>query len=264
MVELGLSLGETLSDVFDAPLGVLQFLGVLRDEVLDRLVGIAGDDLEPGGQRGQILLLLRLLGDLILQGFGGVDDRGLRARLHFDELGAHGDALLKGRDEVLLRLDRLPQFVGFGGLLRALGVECGDIRRQLSEIGGENTGFALAQSRRDSVRPGDRRDGIEAMRPRARKRGLAPQDFRLRRRELGARAFPVGQGGRAVELDQHLARPHNRAIAGVDRLDPAGFQGLDDLDLSRRLKLALRGGDDVDAAEIGPGEGADDERADDP
>ena len=148
----------------------------------------------PAVERGQILLLLRLLGDLILQRLGGVDDRGLRARLHFDELGAHVDALLQGRDEVLLRRDRLPQFVGFGGLLRALGVERGDIRRQLSEIGGENTGFALAQRRRDCVRPGDRRDGIEAMRPRARKRGLAPQDFRPRRRELGARAFRVGQG----------------------------------------------------------------------
>ena len=105
------------------PLGVLEFLGVLRDEVLDRLVGIAGDDLEPGGEGGQILLLLRLLGDLILQRLGGVDDRGLRARLHFDELGAHVDALLQGRDEVLLRRDGLLQFVAFGGLLRPLGVE---------------------------------------------------------------------------------------------------------------------------------------------
>ena len=61
--------------------------------------------------------------DLILQGFGGVDDSGPRARLHFDELRAHGDALLQGRDEVLLRLDRLPQFFAFGGLLRALGIE---------------------------------------------------------------------------------------------------------------------------------------------
>ena len=123
VIELGLSLGEALLDVFRPPLGVLQFLGVLRDEVLNRLVGIAGDDLEPRGEGSQILLLLRLLGDLILQGFGGVDDRGLRARLHFDELRAHVDALLQGRDEVLLRRDRLPQFVAFGGLLRSLGVE---------------------------------------------------------------------------------------------------------------------------------------------
>ena len=92
------------------------------------------------------------------------------------------------------------------------------------------------------------------MRPRARERGLAAQDFRPRRSKLGARALRVGQRGRAVELDQHVARLHERAVADANRLDPAGFQRLDDLDLSGRLKLALRGGDDVDAAEIGPGE----------
>ena len=94
MIELGLSLGEALLDVFSAPLSILEFLGVIGDEVLDRLVGIAGDDLEPCGQRGQILLLLRLLGDLILQRFGGVDHSGLGARLLFDQLRAHVDALL--------------------------------------------------------------------------------------------------------------------------------------------------------------------------
>ena len=143
-VELGLSLGEALRDLLDAPLGVVEFLGVVGDEVLDRLVGIAGDDLEPGGQRSEILLLLRLLGDLILQCFGGVDDGGLCARLLFDELGAHVDALLQGRDEVLLRRDGLLELVLFGDLLRPLGLERGDVRGQLSEIGGENTRFALA------------------------------------------------------------------------------------------------------------------------
>ena len=77
-------------------------------------------------------------------------------------------------------------------------------------------------------------------------------------------AFRVGQGGRAVELDQHVARLHQRAVADANVLDPTGLQRLDDLDLSHRLKLALRGGDDVDAAEIGPGERGDDEGADDP
>ena len=167
MIEHRLSLGEALRDVFDAPLGVLKFPGVVGDEVLDRLVGIAGYDLEPGGRGDQILLLLRLLGDLILQGLGGVDDRGFRARFLFDELGAHVDALLQGRDEVFLRRDGLAQFVGFGSFLSPFGVERGDGRGQLPEIGGENTGFALAQRRRCVVRPIDRRGGIEAMRLRA-------------------------------------------------------------------------------------------------
>ena len=61
MIELSLSLGEALLDILRVPLGVLQFLGVLRDEVPDGLVGIAGDDLEPRGEGSQILLLLRLL-----------------------------------------------------------------------------------------------------------------------------------------------------------------------------------------------------------
>ena len=162
MIELGFSLGQALRDVFRPR--VLQFLGVVRDEVLNRLVGIAGDHFESGGRGDQILLLLRLLGNLILQRLGGVDDRGLRARLHFDQLGAHVDALLQGRDKVFLRRDGLPQFVAFGSLLPPLGVKRRDRRRQLSEIGGENTGFALAQRRSRALRPFDRRDGIEAMR----------------------------------------------------------------------------------------------------
>jgi hypothetical protein len=134
----------------------------------------------------------------------------------------------------------------------------------LSEIGGENTGFALAQRRRYVCWPVNRRDGIETMRPSACERGLAAQDFRPRRRKLCARAFRVGQGRRAVEFDQHVARLHERAVADADRLDLARFQGLDDLHLSHRLELALRGGDDVDAAEIRPSQRCDDEGADDP
>ena len=102
------------------------------------------------------------------------------------------------------------------------------------------------------------------MRPRAKERGLAAQDFRPRGCEVRARAFRVGQGRRTVELDQHIARLHERAVADINRLDLARFQGLDDLHLSHRLKLALRGGDDVDAAEIGPTQRSDDEGANDP
>ena len=102
------------------------------------------------------------------------------------------------------------------------------------------------------------------MGPSAPERGLPAQDFRPRGSKLGARAFLFGQGRRTVELDQHVPRPHERAVADANVLNPAGLHRLDDLDLSGRLKLALRGGDDVDVAEIGPGEGGDDEGADDP
>ncbi len=49
--------------------------------------------------------------NLILQRLGGVDHRSLRARFHVDELGAHVDALLQGRNEVFLRCDDLAQFL---------------------------------------------------------------------------------------------------------------------------------------------------------
>ena len=102
------------------------------------------------------------------------------------------------------------------------------------------------------------------MRPRAQERGLAPQDFRPHGSKLRLCAVGVGQRRRAIELDQNLARAHDRAVADENRLDLSGVQRLDDLDLSGRLKLALRGGDDVDAANIGPGQGGCDEGADDP
>ncbi len=120
------------------------FLGVVGDESLDGLFGVAGDDFEAGGERGEILLLLRLLGDLILERFGRVDDRGPGPRLLFDQLRAHVDALLESRDEVLLGRDGLAQLVPLGGLLRPLGGERGLGRRQLPEIGGENLLLALA------------------------------------------------------------------------------------------------------------------------
>ena len=78
------------------------------------------------------------------------------------------------------------------------------------------------------------------------------------------RAFCVGQGRGIVELDQHFARLHERAVADADGLDLTRFQGLDDLHLSHWLKLALRRGDNVDAAEIGPSQRSDDEGANDP
>ncbi len=143
-VELGLGLGEALLDILDPPLGVVELLGVIGDEGLDGLVGVAGDDFESGGERSEFLLLLRLLGDLVLQRFGRVDDRGLGPGLLFDQLRAHVDALLEGGDQVLLGRDGLAELVPLGGLLRPLGGERGLGRGQLPEIGGENLLLALA------------------------------------------------------------------------------------------------------------------------
>ena len=102
------------------------------------------------------------------------------------------------------------------------------------------------------------------MRLRRNKRGLAAQDFRPCRGEFGARALDIGLGARTVELDQHVAGLDQGAIGDANVFDPAGLQRLDDLDPPGRLELALRGGDDVDVAEIGPHEGRQDKGADGP
>ena len=102
------------------------------------------------------------------------------------------------------------------------------------------------------------------MRLRRNERGLAAHDFRPRRGKFGARPLHIGLGRRAVEFDQHVARLHKRAIGDPNVFDPAGLQRLDDLHPTGRLELALRSGDDVDMAEIGPHEGRQDKGADGP
>ena len=74
----------------------------------------------------------------------------------------------------------------------------------------------------------------------------------------------VGLGGRAVEFDKDVARRDGAAVGRPDGRDPAGLDRLDHLDPAGRLELALGGGDDVDAAEISPGEADRHERANDP
>ncbi len=87
------------------------FSRLIGKERLHRLFRIARDDVEPGRRRGELSLLHGELGLLILQGFGRVDDGGFGARLGLDQLGAHVDALLQRRDQILLRRDGLRQHV---------------------------------------------------------------------------------------------------------------------------------------------------------
>ena len=208
MIELSLSLGEALLDVFRAPLGVLEFLGVVRDEVLDRLVGIAGDDLKAGGRGGQILLLLRLLGDLILQRFGGVDDRGparppscRRASCACRRAPAGSRRGSSASRSSRRSLSRSAVFCARSASKEAT------FAAKLSEIGGENPLLALAQRRRRR-RPASRSPGAGSKRcDRALKSAVLRRRISARAEASSARApFGVGQGRRAVELDQHVAR----------------------------------------------------------
>ncbi|MFC2255098.1 hypothetical protein ACETRX_36545 [Labrys portucalensis] len=66
-----------------------------------------------------------------------------------------------------------------------------------------------------------------------------------------------------VEREDHLALFDMAAVDGGQGLDLPRLQRLDDLDLPRRLELALRHRDDVDAPEVGPEQGDHHEDTDD-
>ena len=258
------ALASSLACVLDAPFGVAELLGVVGKERLDRLLGIPDDDVEPGRKRRELAQLHRELRLLVLQRLGGVDDGGPGPGLRYDELGAHVDALLKGRDKPLLRRDRLHQHVALSRSLRPLCVERRKGGSELAEVGCENPIFPLAQRRGHVVRPVDRRDGRERPLPRRRERRLPAKRFGASGRQLVPRRPDVCLGRGPVEFDNNVARLHRGVVACVDRRDPAGLERLDDLDVSRRLELALGGGDDVDPAEVGPEKGDRDQGADNP
>ena len=220
--------------------------------------------LEAGGQRGELLLLHGELGLLILQRLGGVDDRSLRARLHLDELLAHVDALLQRRDQRLLRADRRRQLVALRRLLLALRLERGEIGGELAEIGVEHLVLAGAERVGNIGRPGDCGDRIRGSGLGRRQLRLPPQRLGARRAIFRLRGLRLRFLRRPVEFDQRFAGRHHAVVRHMDRRHPSGLDRLDDLDAPGRLKLALRGGDDVDPADIGPDDGDRGKRADQP
>ena len=184
--------------------------------------------------------------------------------LELDQRLAHVDSLLQRRHQILLRFDRLSEFVPLGLLLRALRFERREIRLELPEVGGEHALLAFAQRRGNVVPPDDRRNGVEPACLRGDDRYRAPRRLGASRGEAGERLLFIGLGGRAIELDEHFSGGDARAVDDMDRRDLAGLEGLDHFDAARRLELALRDRDNVDAPEIGPGERDGDKRADDP
>ena len=199
-----------------------------------------------------------------MQRFGGVDDGGLGARLLLEELGAHVDPGLKRGDEPLLRRDGLLQHVAFGGLLRALGVERGLGRGELAEVGRKDAVLAIAQGLGDVVRPIDGRRGSEGGRLRGGELRPAAQRLGPGGGKVLPRGLDVGLGLRPIEFDENVARLDQAVVGDVNGRDPARLDRLDHLDSAGRLEFALGGGDDVEAAEIRPGETDRDQRANDP
>ena len=252
MIDRRVRLREALPCVLDAPLGVAELLRVFGQEGLDGLLGIASDDVEPRRQRGELPFLHSELSELVLQRLGGVDDGGLGAGLGFDQAGAHVDALLESRHKFLLACNGLLEHVAFGGLLRPLRVERRQRRAELAEVGRENPVFALAQGKADVGGPFDRRRGRQRPRARGSQRCLTTQGFHASRGEFRARCLNIGLGARPVEFDKNVARLHRAVVGDANARNPARLDRLDDLDPAGRLELTLRGGDDVDAAEIGP------------
>ncbi len=264
MIDKRLRLGEALPAFLRLPLGRLELARLVREERLHGLLGVARDDVEAGGGRGELALLEGELGLLVLQGLGRVDHRGFRARLRREELRAHVDALLQRRNQPLLVGDGRLEHVALGRLLRFLRPERGDRRRELAEVGGEHALFAGAKLGRDVAGPGDggrRREVAGAPR---RERLAAAHALGLRGGEIGSRLVHVGVRRRGVELDEHVSRPDLAVVDDMNGGDPPGLHRLDHLHPSGRLELALGCGDDVDAPEPGEAERDGDEPANRP
>ena len=123
-----------------------------------------------------------------------------RPTCDFDQLGAHVDPLLQRRHQVLLGRDRPQEHVPFGGLLRPLGVERGERRRELPEVGRRAPG-SRARAARGRCRRARR------SKPAARRRGLWP----LRARPAAARSRPGPRQAPPVRRSDPPPPPSGRA-----------------------------------------------------
>ena len=201
---------------------------------------------------------------LDLQGFLRIDHGRLGAGLRGLQGRAHGHPLLQSRDQGLLRGNRLGQALLLGLFLRELRFEALDANRQLAEIAQQNELLAGAFGGRNVLRPidaGPRVDGLLLNRGQggdpAQPFGAVALQGRQRIRIVGARF-----GG--VEFDENLARADMLAVFDMDGHHLAAVDGLDGLHAAGGLDLALRHRDDVDAAEIAPGNDKGEQAADRP
>ncbi len=181
-----------------------------------------------------------------------------------DQRLAHVHALLQRRDEVLLGFDGQAELVALGCLLPALGVVGRRLGLQLTEISREHLLLAIPEIGWDILRPGDLRRDKGSAALRRRQFGLPAKRLRSSGGIVRGRRLRLRLRLRGVELQQLVAGLHRSVVGHVDRRDLSGLQRLDHLDPAGRLELALCGGDDVDPAEIRPGQRDDDERAYDP
>ncbi len=160
--------------------------------------------------------------------------------------------------------DRVAELLALRRLLPALRVEGRGFGRKLAEIRHQHLLLALAQLGCDVLRPGDRGSGERLARLSGGKRGAAAKRFGAPGRIIRGGGSRFRVGCRRVEFDKLVARLHGAVVGHVDRSDLARFERFDHFHAAGRLKLALRGGDDVDAAEIGPDQRRRDKGADDP
>ena len=195
------------------------------------------------------------VGALILQRLRRVDDRGLRAAPSPQKARCACRRALQGRDERSSAVAMVCQPVPLGRLLRRLRVEAGEVAASCARSAASTRSSRCAKRPAYVVGPGDpwRRanPAHRALSSAAVRRSASA----FERRKLRPRRLHVGLRCRRIEFDQKLAglAPAGRSRPGSPHL--AGLERLDDFDPADRLELALRGGDDVDAAEIGPGEG---------
>ncbi len=144
-----------------------------------------------------------------------------------------------------------------GLFLLPLAIENGKLGLVLGDRVDEEFALHRDQARRRARRRREAREGIGFVQCR-----LQPRDIEAGRHEIAGQmpAFRLVDG--RVELDEHLAGLHALAVMNMNGAHDAGLERLDQFGATAGDDLALRRGNDVDLAEIGPGDRGGEQRHD--
>jgi hypothetical protein len=154
-------------------------------------------------------------------------------------------------------------------LLFDLGPDAGEFGVKLIEVALQNRHFPLTNVGWNILAPGDCGGGGRWRHvgkingSSERDRCLAARDLGDGRGEIGFGPSHHGAGFSRIQFHEHLPGRHLGAIGDANRHHLTSLEGLEDLRSSRRLNLPLRGRNDVDPPNVGPGKGDEHEGTDD-
>ncbi len=190
----------------------------------------------------------------------GVQVGEARAVALVEQLLAQAHLLVQERHRRVQLGDLGADLGGFGLLLIDLLIQAGEPGALLGGLGARSRVGLLHFGRRRPGRSLKPDHGAACRRPVRQRR--QPGDIELGLSEIVCQPVAIGSGVGGVELDQHIVGLHMVAILNPDRPDHARIQRLHHLELAHRRELTGRGGDDVDLADEGPGEGQHQEQHD--